>query len=1028
MATRGSKLLLFVFFTLLLSSQAMAFDIFSPESPPGVAAGATCLINGPCSMESDIYMNGYTIHNVSIANLVVTYDWTGINNIPPGFADDIDNDTQYTADEVYIHLVAEQFILNEGKLNNTIETLVESGDVDLNWNYLINVPANLDVDRTDDVITTTPFGGDVSGTYDNINIGSNTIDESELDLTQVTLADFTNDVGYITNVSWGDILSVPAGFADNIDNDTQYENVSEFVNDAGYLTNGSLDVLLNDTSVDAYVSDLWVNETGDTMSGDLSMGNNSIMDVWELNVHNITGNSPVYVDDELRVQDRVVATGDIVLENPNTTAFVGERFEGASFTFVNPGTGETLMQVSETAHPIFGDDFGDITARTMTIDRLIITGLLNYSNTEPPDYYFSDEEWIYKTNTNGTSFTFNFNGTLLDSAIAEDINNATINWSQIELPPDVDLNASDDVLLSTLFGGDVNGTYDNLQLLADVIGDSEINYSEITVGDFFNDAQYINFYIFNDTVTALNQSIIDLAVQHNLDMVATNNTINNLNTSLTTYIMNVDNATNVRIDNLNLTFSQDISDLYTYIDALNTSLQVDHTNLWNAISALNLSHVNDVNDIYNTITNLNISLSQDITDVSNDLHNNYYNQTTSDDRYVNVAGDTMTGSLVINGNLTIIGDYVNATVETQYLDGDLIPTLDSMFDVGTSTAYWDTVYADNLIGLLSWTNLTDIPADLDLAASDDVLLTTNHGGDVSGVYSNLQLGAGVVGDNEINYGDVTVSDFTNDANYVNQTELGTAISNLNTSLSNDITNLESQHGVDISSLNASINVNNALILSINTSLSQDITDLENQHNTDVNTLNTSINNLQTYVDTQNHTGDVVGPYNDLQLQTDVVGDNELNYSDVTLADLTNDDGYVKDGDGNYIYKDTPLSDVVRFNETKLNETVYLLTGIFEETINITVVGGVGTGVTSDCCTGPVEILDVRVTPTSLGTKYKFSANSTITGEFVDNNLAQHTGVWWVAHRGSVVTDENINYFITNSDTDEVFSVRVRYRR
>ena len=27
----------------------------------------------------------------------------------------------------------------------------------------------------------------------------------------------------------------------------------------------------------------------------------------------------------------------------------------------------------------------------------LITGLLNYSNTEPPDYYFSDEEWIYKT-------------------------------------------------------------------------------------------------------------------------------------------------------------------------------------------------------------------------------------------------------------------------------------------------------------------------------------------------------------------------------------------------------------------------------------------------------------------------------------------------------------------------------------------------------------------------------------------------------------------------------------------------------
>ena len=928
MRTQGSKLFLLVVFTLLLSSQAMAaWDVFSPESPPGVAASATCLINGPCSMNSDIYMNGYTIHNVSIANLVVTYDWDGINNIPEGFADNVDNDTTYTADEFYINLIGTQFVLNEGALNNTITTLVESGDVDLNWNYLINVPPNLDTDRTDDLIDTTNFGGDVSGTYDNIDIDANVIGDSEIDFSQVTVADFTNDAGYITGVNWTDVGNIPAGFADNVDNDTTYENLSEFNNDVGYLTDATLNASLNGT-VDQFITDLWVNETGDTMTGDLNMSNNSIMNVWELNVHNITGNSPVYVDDELIVQDRVVAKGDIVLANPNTTAFVGERFEGNSFTFVNPTTNETLMQVSDTNYPLFGDDLGDITARTMTIDRLIITGLLNYSNTEPPDYYFSDEEWIYKTNTNGTTFTFNFNGTLLDDYTAQSILNATINWTQLDdLPSTLDLDWTDDVMLNTTFGGDVSGTYDNLQLIADVIGDAEINYTAVTVGDFFNDAQYINFYTFNDTTNALNQSIINLGN----DIY---NTLNNLNTSLTNYIISVDNETNLRID------------------------------------ALNLSTTNEFNNVYNDISNLNTSLQGDINNLEQDIANNYYNNTESDTRYVEVAGDTMTGSLVINGNLTIIGDYVNATVETQYLDGDFIPSMNGLWDIGANTAYWDTVYAENLIGLLDWSNLTNIPADLDLAASDDVLLTTNHGGDVSGTYDNLQLGSDVVGDNEIDYATVTVSDFTNDANYVNTSQLG----DVNTSLSNDITNLEN------------------------------------------------------YVNTQNHSGDVVGPYNDLQLQTDVVNDNELNYSDVTLADFTNDDGYVQYGDEIYIYKDNSLSDTVKFNETKLNQTVYLLTGIFEETINITVTGGVGTGVTVECCTMANEILDVRVTPPTVTSAYRFSANSTITGEPVDVDRNQHVGEWHVAHRGVVVTDENINYFITNANTDGVYSVRVRYER
>ena len=44
---------------------------------------------------------------------------------------------------------------------------------------------------------------------------------------------------------------------------------------------------------------------------------------------------------------------------------------------------------------------------------------------------------------------------------------------------------------STTFSGDVSGTYNNLQLGANVVGDNEIDYSQVTLSDFDNDAGFL---------------------------------------------------------------------------------------------------------------------------------------------------------------------------------------------------------------------------------------------------------------------------------------------------------------------------------------------------------------------------------------------------------------------------------------------------------------------------------------------------------------------------------------------------------
>ena len=117
-----------------------------------------------------------------------------------------------------------------------------------------------------------------------------------------------------------------------------------------------------------------------------------------------------------------------------------------------------------------------------------------------------------------------------------------------------------------------------------------------------------------------------------------------------------------------------------------------------------------------------------------------------------------------------------------------------------------------------------------------------------------------------------------------------------------------------------------------------------------------------------------------------------------------------------------------FNESYFNNSIYQLTGIFEENVSITVSSGIGYGVTVDCCNGANEILQIAVFPTTITNKYRFYANETIGGETVDSNRALHTGNWIVAHAGSIVEDDAISYYLSNVQIDESFIVRVRYQR
>ena len=130
--------------------------------------------------------------------------------------------------------------------------------------------------------------------------------------------------------------------------------------------------------------------------------------------------------------------------------------------------------------------------------------------------------------------------------------------------------------------------------------------------------------------------------------------------------------------------------------------------------------------IYLNETRLNETITSKMTgklDVTDQRYNetNYIN--TQLTNYVLNTGDTIDGSLIINGNLTIIGNYVNATVENQYLNGSFYPQLNNIFDIGSSTSSWQDIYATNFYGNLNASYITN---EVWLTTESDSIFVANN--------------------------------------------------------------------------------------------------------------------------------------------------------------------------------------------------------------------------------------------------------------------------------------------------------------
>ena len=298
-----------------------------------------------------------------------------------------------------------------------------------------------------------------------------------------------------------------------------------------------------------------------------------------------------------------------------------------------------------------------------------------------------------------------------------------------------DTNAGDDVLLTTTFGGDVSGTYNDLQIKSGVVGSNEIADNSIATNDLSNNAVNTT-KIANGAVTAVKMD----------DMGATNGQV--LKWNGTTWAPAADNAGNT----LNLSAGTGIS-----ISGTAPNLTISNTGDTNPADDLTASSQAN-GDVTGVFSNLQLKGG-----VVSTLE-------LADDAVTSAKiADNAVGSAQVADNAITTIKINNQAITGAKLDdmgaanGQVLKWNGTAWAPAADNSATLSITGGNGITVINSGNNVLIENDGDLNGLDDITETTNAGGDLTGTFDDLQLRPAVVGSNELAPNSVTTSNIINGA-------------------------------------------------------------------------------------------------------------------------------------------------------------------------------------------------------------------------------------------------------------------------
>jgi len=263
---------------------------------------------------------------------------------------------------------------------------------------------------------------------------------------------------------------------------------------------------------------------------------------------------------------------------------------------------------------------------------------------------------------------------------------------------------------SILANGDINATGRICDSSGMCIEDLA-HYGKDTVGPYlYNDSS--NIY-FNDTL--LNQTIVSqVGIQLGL--------YNALNATSGNYVYDVGGVVYFNATKLNQTILQ--------LSSSSGGKGADGNYLYNDSTTIyfNASKLNETIMALDTNTSkLQIEMWGFLNSTDGDFlytQNNgaFFNGTKLNEtiQALDYCSGGQCGSLVINGNLTVIGSFVNMTVYNVVSNGTFKPQINGTFDLGTATEQWRNIYADTINAKIDWSNIQNIN-------SNDIFNIVNNG-------------------------------------------------------------------------------------------------------------------------------------------------------------------------------------------------------------------------------------------------------------------------------------------------------------